>query len=132
VSAMSNTPLPTLVRDYGDDGYGRMERNIAAGWDAISGWGEDGWDLGSWPYVIVYHGTVNGRFGAATDVEGDIDVSWFASRSERDAHTDALAFWYWKQRQEPWVADYMRLDSVDDLPSRLRGPYSRSRMESGQ
>lgn len=38
--------------DWIDDGYEFMEAGRTEGWQVISAWGEDGWDLGDWPYVV--------------------------------------------------------------------------------
>ena len=47
--------MPTRTRWPGDEGYERMEFAPRLGWTAISSWGLNGWDLGNWPYVVVYH-----------------------------------------------------------------------------
>jgi hypothetical protein len=43
-------------RDYNesDDGYSDMEAEEGRGWRALPSWGRDGWDLGKWPYVVLY------------------------------------------------------------------------------
>lgn len=58
---MTNAELAThkaaeYGRDYreSDDGYSDMEAEEKRGWSAIPGWGRDGWDLGNWPYVVIY------------------------------------------------------------------------------
>ena len=38
----------------GGDGYDDMELAEKIGWHPISAWGKDGWNLGSWPLVIVF------------------------------------------------------------------------------
>jgi hypothetical protein len=52
------TPEPfwALAQARGKDGYDRIERAVAHGWRAVPGWGRDGWDLGSWPLVVIFHG----------------------------------------------------------------------------
>src|SRR5690242_19666271 len=42
-------------RDYSrsDDGYSDMEVAAEDGWQAVAGWGRNGWDLGNWPYVVI-------------------------------------------------------------------------------
>jgi hypothetical protein len=39
----------------GDDGYDRIEAARPHRWHAIPSWGRDGWDLGKWPLVVIYH-----------------------------------------------------------------------------
>jgi hypothetical protein len=77
--------MPTRTRWPGDEGYERMEFAPRLGWAAISSWGLNGWDLGNWPYVVVYH---RGEVELAVDVEGDIDIEKFPTREERDRRTD--------------------------------------------
>ena len=73
--------MPTRTRWPGDEGYERMEFAPRLGWAAIPSWGLNGWDLGNWPYVVVYH---RGEVELAVDVEGDIDIEKFPTREERD------------------------------------------------
>lgn len=105
----------------GDDGYERMDAARAEGWTPIPSWGRDGWDLGSWPYVIVYHG---GETSLAIDVEGDIRIETFATRAERDEKTDRIALMHWKTLEEPWVQG---ISSFAQMPAELRGPFTSQR-----
>jgi hypothetical protein len=114
--------MPTRTRWPGDEGYDRMEFARRLGWDAIANWGLNGWDLGSWPYVVVYH---RGETELAVDVEGDIDIEEFATREERDRRTDEIAFFYWKNNEEEWVNG---IDSHEQMPPNLRGPFSWNRL----
>lgn len=43
--------LPALPQRGFGDGYDWMSE--LQKWAAIPGWGRDGWDMGSWPYVII-------------------------------------------------------------------------------
>ena len=115
--------MPTYTRWPGDDGYDRMTFARARGWEAISSWGLDGWDLGNWPYVVVYH---RRETELAIDVEGDITVQTFPTREERDRKTDETAFFYWKNHGEDWVRG---IDSHEQIPPKLRGPFSWARLE---
>jgi hypothetical protein len=110
----------------GDEGYDRMSFARSHRWEPIPAWGQDGWDLGSWPYVIVYH---RGECELALDVEGDIDIQTFPSRQERDRRTDQIAFFYWKQAEESWVGG---IASHEQMPEHLRGPFTRARHEPHQ
>ncbi len=79
----------TYTRWPGGEGYDRMEYADRSGWAAIPSWGRDGWNLGRWPPVVVYH---RGELEIAVDVEGDINIEEFTTREERDRKTDEIAF----------------------------------------
>ena len=115
------------ARMRGDDGYDIMEPARAMCWNAIPSWGRNGWDLGSWPYVVVYHRRAVDGWQIAYYVEGDLTVYSYPSRELRDAATDCLAFWHWKHEEEDWVAD---IDSVDVAPDHLRGAFSSRRLDA--
>jgi hypothetical protein len=115
--------MPTYTRWPGDDGYDRMGFARASGWEPLSSWGLDGWDLGSWPLVVVYH---RGDKELAIDVEGDVTVETFLGREERDHRTDETAFFYWKGHDEDWVEG---IDTHEEMPGRLRGRFSWKRLE---
>lgn len=110
----------------GDDGYDRMERARPRGWAAIPSWGRDGWDLGSWPYVVISHRNTEDGYELAYNVEGDITVYRYPTAELRDRATDYLAFWHWKHAEEPWVEG---VDNIDMAPKHLRGPFSWKRLE---
>ncbi len=112
----------TITRWPGDDGYDRMGFAHRLGWKDVPNWGRDGWDLGSWPYVVVYH---RGELEIAVDVEGDITIEKFTTREERDRKTDETAFFYWKNKDEEWVNG---IDSHEQMPPELRGPFSWKRL----
>lgn len=120
-----DTTNHTRTRWPGDEGYDRMEYARQLGWKAILNWGRDGWDLGSWPLVVVYH---RGELEIAVDVEGDIDIDEFATREERDRKTDEVAFFYWKNHEEEWVDG---IDSHEQMPANLRGRFSWRRLDEG-
>jgi hypothetical protein len=114
-----------LTQMRGDDGYDRMEAARGRGWQAVPSWGLDGWDLGAWPLVVIFHRRTGNGFELAYDVEGDITVYRYPTRELRDAATDCLAFWHWKHDQEEWVDN---VELVDNAPDRLRGPFSSERL----
>jgi hypothetical protein len=115
--------MSNYTRWPGDEGYDRMNFARETGWKPISSWGRDGWDLGSWPYVIVYH---RGETELALDVEGDITLETFATVEERDSRTDELAFFNWKNANEAWVQG---IDSHEQMPPHLRGAFSWARLK---
>jgi len=117
------------ARMLGDDGYDVMERAEAHYWSVIPSWGRDGWDLGSWPLVIMCHRTSGGAYELAYYVEGDVRVYRYPARELRDAATDVLAFWHWRHAEEEWVAG---IERVEDAPEHLRGAFSWDRLEQSK
>jgi hypothetical protein len=115
----------TVCQMRGDDGYDRIEAARSKRWQAIPSWGQDGWDLGSWPIVVIYHRQSAEGFDLAENVEGDATVYRYPTREMRDAATDQLAFWHWKHTGEDWVAG---IDSVEEAPH-FCGPFSWKRCE---
>ena len=108
------------------DGYGAIEAARAKGWRPIPSWGRDGWDLGAWPLVIVlFRERFSGRvFEVAEYVEGDVTVRQFATPEARIRYVDGVAMWWWKHRDEEWVADY----ELGEGPRPEHcGPYTRER-----
>lgn len=122
--------MPDYITDtpLGLDGYDRMEfvRNTA-GWRPIPSWGRDGWDLGSWPYVTIMFKEADGKYAVREDVEGDVTIRQFETEQQRNAYVDTIAFYYWHQNKEDWVAG---IKSADDMPPYLRGPFSWKRLEA--
>jgi hypothetical protein len=113
----------------GEDGYKRIELAIARGWEAIPSWGLRGWDLGTWPWVVILHRTTPTAYELAYNVEGDISVYRYVTRELRDTATDYVAFWHWKNAGEPWVD---AIENVDVAPAYLRGPFSLHRLEASR
>jgi hypothetical protein len=89
-----------------DDGYSDMAAEEKRGWRAIANWGRDGWNLGDWPYVVIYtrdgceqchsHAKIecDAGFMLMQIVEGDRTEWRFASPDERNAAIDYLFLWY--------------------------------------
>jgi hypothetical protein len=119
-------PFWTIALMRGDCGYDIMEPARAKGWQPIAGWGRDGWDLGSWPYVVIYHRRTADAWQIAYYVEGDLTVYSYPERDQRIAAIDCLAFWHWRQAGEEWVAG---IERVEDAPDHLHGAYSSKRLE---
>jgi hypothetical protein len=116
----------------GGDGYDDMELAEKHGWQPISAWGKDGWNLGSWPLVIVFYRNLKKEdeifYQVIEYVEGDVTMWSCPTKEIRQKVTDELAFFHWKHSKEEWVKDY---DSVDQLPDELRGSYG-SQREQGK
>jgi hypothetical protein len=128
------------VRQYGrnyaesDDGYSDMEAEEGRGWHAVANWGHDGWDLGTWPYVMIYvrnagdQGSlfvVGRRFELMQICEGDRTQYAFESQAEREAAMDYLFLWY--AAGQDWAPltyeDRPGLDAgAVDVDPKWRGP----------
>ena len=78
-----------------------------AGWQPISSWGLDGWDMGSWPLMVVgsYDAPDGSRFATIGRCEGDLTVKMYASRDEREAALDAIAAYHWRINENGPGAD---------------------------
>ena len=122
-------PFWQLTQVRGEDGYDRIEVARTHGWQAVSSWGLEGWDLGTWPLVVILHRQSADGFELAYDVEGDVTVYRYPTRELRDAATDCLAFCHWKHDSTGWVDDVER---IDDAPDRLRGRFSWGRLNSAE
>lgn len=116
-----------LLETSGQDRYERIGTASSHGWNPVPSWGLDGWDLGSWPLVVIFHRQSADGFELAYDVEGDVTIYRYATRELRDAATDCLAFWHWKHNRAKWVDG---IDSVDDAPNHLRGQFSWERFST--
>lgn len=105
---------------YGD-GYDVLEQaeRKTQGWRVISAWGRGGYDLGSWPLVMVFFRERDG-FEVAYYVEGDIACYAAPTEAIREAIVDEIAFFHWKQQGEAWVEG---CETVEQLLEDLRGPY---------
>jgi len=128
-SAYRSTPEAfwTLAKLRGDDGFDRIELAIAHRWTAIPSWGLSGWDLGSWPWVVIFHRATRHAYELAHNIEGDVTTYRYPARALRDIATDYLAFVHWKDAGESWVD---AVENVDLAPAHLRGPFSSERFEA--
>jgi|SRR2546430_16687312 len=104
-------------------GYDVSEYVVDENWVLVPLWGKNGWNLGKWPYVMIFFRTEGDYFEVAEYIEGDITVYSCPSKEIRYQITNELAFSHWKFQEEEWVDGY---DSVDQLPDDLKGPYRRS------
>ena len=115
-------------RARGGDGYDVMDAvGTPPAWVAASLWGHDGWDLGHWPYVVIYCRSHAGRHELAYYVEGDVDTYSYATTADLYAAIDHLAFFHWQSRGQKWVAG---VESSDDMQPHMCGPFQWSRVGS--
>ena len=115
-----------VERARGGDGYDVMVAAATEQWAAIPAWGRDGWDLGDWPYVIVYARRTPEAFELVYYVEGDVTAYAYETAEDRAAAIDELAFFHWRNQGESWVAG---IESHEQMPDHLRGPFSWKRAE---
>lgn len=92
--------LPPLPNPYqAGDGWDWIDA-LTGGWAAAGVWGCDGWNLGSWPLVIIAVcriDTSNGAvWGVCTYVEGDLDVTAHLTRDAMIQAVDQIAEFYWR------------------------------------
>lgn len=85
------------------EGYDYIDRAARAGWSAMGNWGEEGYDLGAWPYVIMFTRVVRdgGRYlyGFGHYVEGDLSADYYRSKEACNEAISRQAYWYWKNGQ---------------------------------
>lgn len=115
-------PLWTSMRMMCGDGYDRAEIAHQENWKVQSCWGAHGWDLGSWPYVMVFFRGLD----VLVNVEGDTEMYTAPDIAVRNAIVDEIAFFWWNHANEPWVAG---IENTEQAPSYLKGPYSPNRHE---
>lgn len=120
--------LWNVLQNRGYNGYDVMEVVERKRWKPISSWGSEGWDLGSWPYEIVFFrtlketSTTKGTFEVAHYIEGDVTCYSLPNREARYELVNAIAFDSWKLSGCDWVEGY---ETVEDAPASFKGPYRR-------
>ena len=122
--------VPPLPDSYAGNGYDWLQE-LEGGWRPVPAWGRDGWDLGIWPLVAVAHYDGDDSFGVATRIEGDVELEVFPTREERDAATDQIAAYWWRDMARNDLPSHPRdlPHHDDDLLPHQRGPFSRERLE---
>lgn len=87
-------------------------------WTPVGVWGHDGWDLGSWPLVVVsFRDEGEGShwpFGVMVNTEGDRERHFFATAKEREEWVSEWARWWYFHEGKP--------NSMTTLAC-LSGPY---------
>ncbi|MGD9430978.1 hypothetical protein ACKVM7_001161 [Arthrobacter russicus] len=93
-------PAPVLLNYHMNDGYDWMDEIEHYGFGVLGVWGRDGWNLGTWPYVLCAiakrSDEVGPLFGMATYCEGDVVTSWYRTREAHWAAITEWAFQEWK------------------------------------
>ena len=109
-----------------DDGYDDMSLANKQGWRELSSWGRDGWDLGDWPYVVLYTRDTADGYELQSITEGDHTVYEFSSYDDRDRAINYMFLWY--AAGQSWAPlawdDREKLDRGElDVDEKFRGPY---------
>jgi len=115
-------------RDYreSDDGYSDMDAEGRRGWHPLASWGRDGWNLGDWPYVVMYTRQAADHYELMQITEGDRTVYSFGTEQERSEAIDYLFLWYAAgQRWAP--LSYEQREELDagtlEVDPMFTGPY---------
>ncbi|MET4095241.1 hypothetical protein [Arthrobacter sp. UYCu712] len=114
---------PVLPADTtAGDGYDWMDTLEGTAWSVLPNWGSEGWDAGSWPYIILAVARTrdgNGElFGYGTYVEGDTSTYWFRSQDACFKAISAEVFFHWTSGQS---------DGPDNLPATAAGLPAKDR-----
>lgn len=117
---------PTLpANDRSGDGYDWMGTLPGTPWSEMSAWGTDGWDAGSWPYVIfaaaTHHDETGPLYGYGTYVEGDTFTRWYRSEDAYHKAITADVFWYWKMGQSDGPKDLP--ETAEELTAEYTTPF---------
>ncbi len=104
-------------------GYEMMEIANTHGWTPVAGWGKDGYDLGSWPYLIVFVNRRDNQHLIATYCEGDITQYQCPTDLIRNQIITEIAFYHWKHSEYSAPPNMEKYNSTEDLPDELKGPY---------
>lgn len=126
----SEEPIAKIARYDGALELGRAprkgERLSQNPYEPVYEWGRDGYDIGSPPEYTFFVSEGPDGYGLGLNTEGDWREEIYADRESRDAAIDAAAFEVWKENEEEWVEG---VETIDDLPADLRGPFSEKRLE---
>ena len=118
--------VPLLVDYHLNGGYDWMAEVNARGWDTPGMWGNEGWDLGQWPYIIVATRTLDTDTGplhaVATYTEGDVETRWYRQQERCWEAISAEAFACWKRREAH--GPHPLPEHPADLPDDLRRPFT--------
>ncbi|MGM7774493.1 hypothetical protein ACSVHC_00470 [Arthrobacter sp. KNU-44] len=92
-------------------------------WSVLPKWGSEGWDAGSWPYIVFAVARTRDRngelFGYGTDVEGDTTNHWFRSQDACFEAITAEVFYHWTSGQFEGPDNLP--DTADRLPALRTG-----------
>ncbi|MGY2747375.1 hypothetical protein [Arthrobacter sp. UYCu723] len=111
--------------DRSGDGYDWMDTLEGTAWSVLPNWGSEGWDAGSWPYIIFALARTRAGnrdlFGYGTYVEGDTSTHWFRSQGACFEAITAEVFFHWKSGQSHGPDNLPA--TAAELPGKDRKPY---------
>ena len=114
---------PILPQSVWDHGYEYMELAERHGWSAIGSWGKDGWDLGAWPYVIIFYRarseSTGNAWGIGQYVEGDLETKYYETRAAFIEAIDRMAYSHWQFNADQAPPNLP--EKFEDLPEEYRG-----------
>ena len=115
----------TVLGNYHmNDGYDWMEEIWQHGWVVIPSWGADGWDLGSWPYVMLAGirtaDSIGNLFGVATYCEGDVSCTFYRTKARYWDEISRHAHFWWTSGQAGGPEDLP--EKAADMPAKYRQP----------
>ncbi|GGM45294.1 hypothetical protein GCM10012275_15430 [Longimycelium tulufanense] len=119
VQKLPKLPISWEIGRYGYDWMDAVEES-GSGWFVVPLWGSKGWNLGSWPHVIVLHYNGDEVYGVATYVEGDLTIRAYATPTQREVATDMIAHFYWLHN-DSGPEDLP--ERFGDVPAKYFGPY---------
>ena len=126
VDTAEKVAAPVLPADNrAGDGYDWMDTLEGTAWSVLPNWASEGWDAGSWPYIIfavARSRDVSGElFGYGTYVEGDTSTHWFRSQDACFEAITAEVFFHWASGQSDGPDSLPA--TAAELPDRNRKPY---------
>ncbi|MET3721210.1 MULTISPECIES: hypothetical protein [unclassified Arthrobacter] len=102
-----------------------MDTIEGTAWSVLPNWGSEGWDAGSWPYIILAVARTRDRtgelFGYGTYVEGDTSTYWFRAQAACYEAITAEVFFHWASGQSDGPDSLPA--AAAELPDRDRKPY---------
>jgi hypothetical protein len=107
----------------GINGYEAMDYAEKQQWETIALWGKHGWNLGNWPYVIVFFRDRENFFDVIEYCEGDVTMYACPTEEIREQITNEYALFHWKHNQSCPPEGIEIYESVDQLPDEYKGPY---------
>lgn len=118
---LGDIPRPAWGHAFGD-GWEWMEEGLRDGWHAEPIWGRYGWDLGTWPLVVValYTDEEHERYAVAHYVEGDVNIKRYRSRGALYVAVNGIAEYYWRSGESRGPRD---LPKESGLLAHHTGPY---------
>lgn len=126
-----------LIREYrgfdpNGDGYHYIQTLETKGWRAVSAWGQDGWDLGEWPYLVYMICDNNGEYMLRERCEGDLYTWVYDSAEDREKALNEIAARQWRINRERYGISEDELPNKGEIPAKFRGPFTWERIKNNE